>query len=119
MTPEQYWDGESTLVIVYREAYKLRIREQNRNLWLQGLYIYEAICNVSPILRAFSKAKKPLPYPKKPYNIEQLENWGDDKIKKKKQQEKEINKKNEEMKAQIFFQNWAKAVQKKFKKKGG
>lgn len=38
--------------------------------WLHGLYIYEAFCDVSPILRAFSKAKKPNPYPDKPYEPE-------------------------------------------------
>ena len=74
MTPEQYWDGESTLVVVYREAYKLKVREQNRNLWLQGLYIYEALCCVSPVLHAFAKnGTKPLEYRNEPIALTKKE----------------------------------------------
>ena len=40
--------------------------------WEQGLYIYEALCDVSPILRAFSKATKPLQYPQQPYGLEDI-----------------------------------------------
>lgn len=74
MTPEQYWDGESTLVIAYREAYKLRQQETNRNLWLQGLYIYEALCCVSPIFRAFAKnGTKPIEYRDEPIALTKKE----------------------------------------------
>lgn len=34
------------------------------------MYIYEALCNVSPLFRAFGKkGAKALPYPKEPYDI--------------------------------------------------
>ena len=70
MTPEQYWDGDCTLVKYYRQAEELRNEKRNQELWLQGMYIYEAICDVSPILHAFAKkGVKPLPYPSKPYAI--------------------------------------------------
>lgn len=70
MTPEQYWDGDCTLVKYYRKAEELRIEKRNQELWLQGMYIYEAICDVSPILHAFAKkGAKPHPYPSKPYAL--------------------------------------------------
>ena len=70
MTPEQYWDGDCTLVKYYRKAEELRNDKRNQELWLQGMYIYEAICDVSPILHAFAKkGAKPHPYPSKPYAI--------------------------------------------------
>ena len=70
MTYEQYWDGDCTLVKYYRKAEELRNEKRNQELWLQGMYIYEAICDVSPILHAFAKkGTKPTPYPSKPYAI--------------------------------------------------
>ena len=70
MTPEQYWDGDSTLVKYYRQAEEMRTERRNQEMWLQGMYIYEAICDVSPILHAFAKkGAKPHPYPSKPYPI--------------------------------------------------
>ena len=70
MTPDQFWDGDCTLVKYYRQAEELRNEKRNQELWLQGMYIYEAICDVSPILHAFAKkGAKPHPYPSKPYAI--------------------------------------------------
>ena len=70
MTPEQYWDGDCTLVKYYRQAEEMRTERRNQELWLQGMYIYEAICDVAPVLHAFAKkGTKPHPYPSKPYAI--------------------------------------------------
>lgn len=70
MTYEQFWHGDCTLVKYYRKAEELRNERRNQELWLQGMYIYEAICDVSPILHAFAKkGAKPHPYPSRPYAI--------------------------------------------------
>jgi hypothetical protein len=70
MTPEQYWDGDCTLTKYYRKAEELRNEKRNQELWLQGMYIYEAICDVSPVLHAFAKkGTKPHPYSSRPYAI--------------------------------------------------
>ena len=70
MTSEQYWEGDCTLVKYYRQAEELRNEKRNQELWLQGMYIYEAICDVAPILHAFAKkGTKPHPYSTKPYAI--------------------------------------------------
>lgn len=55
------------LTKAYREAYKLKLKHENTSLWLQGLYIYEALCDVSPVLHAFAKPRtKPQEYLKEP-----------------------------------------------------
>lgn len=39
-------------------------------MWLQGAYVYEAICRVSPVLHAFAKkGAKPMPYLSEPYAL--------------------------------------------------
>ena len=74
MTYEQYWEGDCCLVKYYRKAYELQRDRENQKLWLQGLYIYEALCDVSPILRAFAKkGTKPVKYTNEPYAITQQE----------------------------------------------
>ncbi len=70
MTYEQFWEGDPTLVIYYRKAEELRNKQRNQELWLQGLYIYDALCDVAPILHAFAKkGTKPNPYPSEPYPL--------------------------------------------------
>lgn len=71
MTWEQFWEQDSALVKDYREAKRLRIDEENYVAWLHGLYIYEALCNASPLFRAFSKSGTTArPYPDKPHELE-------------------------------------------------
>ena len=78
MTPEQYWEGDCELAKYYRRADEIRIERRNQELWLQGMYVYEAICDASPILHAFAKkGSKPIPYTDKPYplsNKQRIEN---------------------------------------------
>ena len=70
MTEEQYWDRDSLLVIAYRKADELRTNRKNEEMWLQGAYMYEALCRVSPILHAFAKkGTKPVPYLAEPFAI--------------------------------------------------
>lgn len=70
MTAEQYWEGDCTLVVYYRRAEHIRNDRSNRMAWLQGLYIYEALCDVAPVLQAFAKkGTKPRPYSEEPYAL--------------------------------------------------
>ena len=70
MTPEQYWDGDPEWARAFRKADELRMERKNQELWLQGMYFYEAICDASPILQGFAKkGTKPHPYADKPYPI--------------------------------------------------
>lgn len=89
MTPEQYWDGDCTLVKYYRKAEELRNEKRNQELWLQGAYIYEAICDVAPILQAFAKkGTKPTPYSDKPYPLSAKQVKHDEEEKQRKLAEK-------------------------------
>lgn len=70
MTYEQYWDGEPELARYYRKADELRTERRNQELWLQGMYVYEAVSDISPILHAFAKkGTKAKPYPAQPYAL--------------------------------------------------
>lgn len=85
MTEEQYWDKDNQLVIDYRKADELRMTRKNQEMWLQGAYIYDALCRVSPILHAFAKkGTKPAPYPNEAYALteKQAELVQEDKSKK-------------------------------------
>lgn len=70
MSEEQYWDKDCTLVKAYREAEELRKEKSNQEAWLQGMYIYDAIMRLTPVLRAFAKkGSKATPYVEEPYPI--------------------------------------------------
>ena len=98
MTPEQYWDGDSTLTKYYREADRLHLKRRNEELWLQGMYIYEALCDVSPVLHAFAKrGTKVVPYPERPYAITNT----DIKEEKKRKEQMEREKAKRYMEAQM------------------
>lgn len=109
MSYEQYWDDDPWLVRAYRKAYELKQEITNQNLWLQGMYIYEALCCVAPLVRAFSKAKKPLPYHSAPYELKnEISN-----VRKELRQQK-----NDEI-AMSAMQAFADRFNKRFLEKGG
>lgn len=113
MSYEEFWNGDVWAAKAYRKAYEIRKERANFDAWLQGLYIYEAICDASPILRAFSKARKPAPYPKEPYVINtELSK------RRKAEQEKDAQKQQ----GDIFVANmnaWAESFNKRFLEKQG
>lgn len=68
MPCEEYWRGDYTRLEYYRKAYEMQQERANHDAWIQGAYVYDALCAVSPVLHAFAKPNtKPLPYHKKPY----------------------------------------------------
>ena len=108
MTAEQYWDGDCTLVKYYRKAEELRNEKRNQELWLQGMYVYEAICDVAPILHAFAKkGTKATPYPSKPYALTDKQVKRDEEEKQRKVAEK----------GKRFMEAMAASINKKFEGK--
>lgn len=93
MSYEQFWDGEVQAHKQYRLAYKQRLSDANKMAWIQGRYFYDALCAVSPILRAFSKARKPQEYHSHPIDL------FEDEIKRRKEEEQ--RKKYERMKEKV------------------
>ena len=74
MSSEDYWDRDCALVKAYKKAYEMSVERSNTLAWLQGRYVYDALCAVSPVLHAFSKSgTKPVPYNKEPYPITKQE----------------------------------------------
>lgn len=75
MTYDEFWNGDVSMVKAYLKANELREKRRNQELWLQGMYVYEALCDASPLFR-FSMKKgtiKPEPYVKEPYPITRAE----------------------------------------------
>ncbi len=70
MSYEEYWNKDADLVKSYRRADEYKRERKNQELWLQGLYVYTAMANLSPIFHDFAKkGTKAEPYPDKPYPI--------------------------------------------------
>lgn len=70
MSYEEYWRGDAEAVRYFRKAETIRAKRRNFEMWLQGLYIYEAIGDMTPVLHAFAKkGAKALPYPERPYPL--------------------------------------------------
>lgn len=112
MSYEEFWHGRFDLVKSYREAYKLRQEIKDYDFWKQGLYFYEALIDVSPILQAFAKkGTRPRPYPEKPYGLKDEESESEE--------DKQRKIENERLKAKVHFMNLTKALQKQFGGKDG
>ena len=70
MTYEQYMNEDAELVVYYRKKYRLEEERFNYHAWLQGMYVYEAVADVSPVLHAFAKkGTEVIPYSSEPYPI--------------------------------------------------
>lgn len=111
MTYNEFWYGQAYVVKFYREAHRLAIQQQDENNWMQGMYVYDALCKVSPVLHAFSKkGTKPLPYIDKPILMDKLN------IREKTKEEIEHEEEAERLKAIIHFNNWFRSTKKRFEK---
>ena len=72
MTYEQFWEEDPSLVIAYRKAHKLKQRESNEMMWLQGVYTIHALQTV--VGNAFlKKDAEPFRYPSEPLPITEKE----------------------------------------------
>ena len=99
MTYKQYWEEDCTLPRYYRQAFEIKQERLNQQAWLQGMYTYEALCDVSPVLNAFAKkGAKPHPFPEKPYSLKAKETVITE-------EEKLINERNEQLKAKVWMNN--------------
>ena len=110
MSYDEFWYKSPYRARFYLEAQKRKIKQQDEYMWVQGMYIYEALCKVSPVLHAFSKkGTKPLPYSEKPY-LRDNDDLQSEEEKKKKEE-------NERLLVKLHFKKWVKDTQKRFKKK--
>ena len=111
MTYEQFWDGDATMVLAYRKAHEIKKDLDNERAWLQGMYIYEALCDVSPLFNMNSKrGTKAHPYRTSPYEFKKPVVTVEDETNEQKEQ---MNKMLEKM--NVF----ARLHNKKFAERGG
>ena len=99
MSFDQFYNQDVTLAPVYRKAYEIKNEHDNNQLWLQGMYIYDAVRNA--IYNAFCRkaVQQAASYTSKPYpiNQEQLD----------KDHEKTVER--ERAKAKVWMENWVNA----------
>lgn len=68
MSYEQYWYGDVRMTKAFWEADKIRHERINSEMWLQGMYIYDAISRLFPIPIALAgKNAQPRDYMERPY----------------------------------------------------
>lgn len=114
MSPEEYWDGEPWLARSYREAYRIRMENQeriaDRNAWQIGEYIRRAVASVPVTVNGFApKGRKLSEYPEKPMLAIAEEQKREEN--KKKQQE------NQQLLAQAMFQAFTEKINKGIRKR--
>ena len=72
MTYDEFWHGDVSMVRAYRKADEMKRRRENEALWVQGLYVRDAlVCTVGNMLSG--KSGKQYDYPKEPYAITEAE----------------------------------------------
>jgi hypothetical protein len=73
MSYHEYWEDEPDIIKFYIDAEKLRANRRNNEMWLQGLYIYQAVGSLYPAFNPFSKEHKVKPYMKEPVPLTEEE----------------------------------------------
>lgn len=71
MSHEQFWLSDPSLVKAYRKADEIRKRRMNEELWLNGIYMSEALA--STVGNMFSKEKYSYPAEPKPITKDEIE----------------------------------------------
>lgn len=72
MTYDQYWNDNPLLVIAYRKAEDIRSHRRNWEMWMEGMYTYDAIRRLIPSLNMW-KPKEPIEYMEEPYPLTKKE----------------------------------------------
>ena len=94
MTYEQFWYGTPFLAKMFEKAHLIKRKRENYMLWLQGVYIYDAL-NSSLSYALGSKNSKHIDYPKKPYDVFE-----------KTKEEKELEKEEAKQKIIAELMSW-------------
>lgn len=93
MTYDEFWNQDVAMVRVFRKADELKRRRQNEALWMQGIYIRDAL--LSTVGNMFSaKGSKPMVYPKEPYPVTAEQTAEKERVEQKRMEER--------MKADMF-----------------
>lgn len=101
MTAVEFWEGDPWLAAAYRKSVGIRNQRHSEEMWLQGLYIFNAVSTA--VGNAFrKKGTKPQPYMEEPIRVTPMT-----------EAEKEARAERERQKVIAYFNN----MEKKWKKK--
>jgi hypothetical protein len=68
MTAVQFWEGDPWLAAAYRKAHQYKIQAKSEEMWLQGVYFFNAVSIA--LGNAFrKKGAKPRDYMEKPIRL--------------------------------------------------
>lgn len=90
VSADEFWNGDYTMLKYYVEKHRIAVEQKNEQLWLQGMYFYEAL--TVALAQAFSKHTNAR-YPDKPHRLTPMS---------EEEQELENKKKVEEFRAQLM-----------------
>lgn len=75
MTANMFWNEDVDYAVQYRKAWKIQQDRLNQQLWLQGLYIHDALISTPIVVSGFKKSgdKQSHTYPTEPYVLNKIE----------------------------------------------
>lgn len=73
MPSNEFWNESVDYILHYHQAEQIRLKKENTKLWLNGLYVYQAIGDLAPMLNGLAKDHKPKPYLKAPIPLTEEE----------------------------------------------
>lgn len=116
---DEYWHGNYAMLAFRHKAFEMERERTKYDAWIQGAYVYDALCMVSPVLRAFAKpGTKPTPYHKEPYGAKSSGSDAAADGKKQKKTDKEIQD-IQALNASAKFASFMTQWNKRFDSEGG
>ena len=68
MTPEQFYEGHSWLVVSYKRAYRIKRQRDNFDSYIMAGYVYDLLSRLAPMFNPFTKEKCE-PMREKPFDL--------------------------------------------------
>lgn len=105
MSYAEYWDGDNDLPRYYRKAYKMKQEQINREAWIHGLYVYDALVSAMSHLNQNKSSHKNYAAEPYPFTKEDIEKENEQKVL------------EAEAQAEVWMESWVSATQGMFKNK--
>lgn len=93
MSYEEFYFQDVELAKFYRQAYEIKEDRKNSHLWLQGMYIYDAISTCIYNVFCRKSGQQASSYPSKPYPM----------TSKQKEEDKQLTIEEEQAKAKVWM----------------
>lgn len=93
MSYEQFYNQDVELARFYRQAYEIQETRHNSHMWLQGMYIYDAISTSLYNVFCRKSGQQASSYPSQPYPLTD----------KQKEEDQQITIQEEQAKAQVWM----------------